>query len=386
MKKTVHYFCFGVDDHTKQNLYYFPSAQPKIQYIIDTLKNNEYMVNMVSSCSIKNNGFFKSKIYKVDNNEKHVFFSSFKTPLKVLNKISIFMTFVQFIFYMLFCVKKNDIVLIYHSLYYIRPMELLKKLKKVRYILEVEELYSFLDDNTEVFMDQEIEFINYGSAYLLVNDLIDEKISRREKKAVISYGNYSVPPKISCRNFEYHDYINVVYAGVIENRRKAAFIAIESAKHLNEKYCIHILGFGEKSDIINLKKRINEINKELSEERIIFHGTKSGDEYSCFLQSCDVALSTHSYDKKDLPAADYSFPSKIITYMANGLKVVSSDVRSVRYSKIGRNITFYEKNTPEDIAKSIESLEYVSQVDSREKINELDKQFKKNLKNLIDEF
>lgn len=99
-----------------------------------------------------------------------------------------------------------------------------------------------------------------------------------------------------------------------------------------------------------------------------------------------LALSTHSYDEKDLPSADYSFPSKIIIYMTNGLQVVSSDIRSVRSSEIGISITFYEKSTSEDIAKAVGSIEKISLINSPEVIKELDKQFKINFKKLIDRF
>ena len=189
MKKTVHYFCFGVDSIIKDKLTYFPSAQPKIRYIIDTLKRNGYTTNMVSSCSIKKNGFFKRQSYSIDHMEKHIYFSSFKSSNKLINKISILFSFIQFIFYIVFIVKKGDLILIYHSLYYLKPIRILKKIKKFKFILEVEEIYSYLSEENRKFENEESELINSASAYLLVNDLLDEKIPLGSKKAIISYGN-----------------------------------------------------------------------------------------------------------------------------------------------------------------------------------------------------
>lgn len=57
-----------------------------------------------------------------------------------------------------------------------------------------------------------------------------------------------------------------------------------------------------------------------------------------------------------MSSADYSFPSKIITYMANGLRVVSANIRSVKSSLVGEYLTYYDNNTPEDIAKAIMTI------------------------------
>lgn len=384
MKNTVHYFCFGVDDRIKDKLKHFPSAQPKIRYIIDTIKKNGYKINMVSSCSIKNVGFFKGGSNSIDDQEKHTYFSSFKTPFQLLNKLSVLFSYIQLILYMLIFVKKNDLVVVYHSIYYVRPMRIVRKIKHIKLILEVEEIYSFLNEKNRKFKVEEIDLINSASAYILVNDLIDEKISRGNKQAVISYGNYSVPSLLNYENFKYEKYINVVYAGVIENIRKAAFMAIESARYLNNNFRIHILGFGNEEDVSNLQKQIKQINTDLGTEMVIFHGSMSGHQYYKFLQACDIALSCHIYDESMLESADYTFPSKIITYLANGLSVVSTDIRSVRSSELGKYISFYSKNSPKEMANTILSLSNVTQNNMREVIKKLDKQFIIDLKEILE--
>lgn len=389
MKRTVHYICFGVDERTSGRLAFFPSAQPKIQYIINVLKEKDYFVNVVSTCSIQDKGIFKAKQYELDNHEKRIYFSSFKTSLKYLDKISTLLSFVQLIKYILFSVKKDDVIIIYHSIYYYRPMKLVKKMSKKKFILEIEELYSYLDRDNIGFRNQEIDFINSASAYLLVNKLIDEKISRGEKNAIISHGAYNVPPKFNNSSFKYKDYINVVYAGVIENTRNAAFISTEAAKFLSNEYRVHILGFGDLENVENLKKLINQINTELMSERVIYHGSMSGNEYHSFLQACDIALSTHSYDQESMSSADYSFPSKIITYMANGLRVVSANIRSVKSSLVGEYLTYYDNNTPEDIAKAIMTINKEAggrDIDTRKIIEELDGEFKNEIDELLKRF
>jgi hypothetical protein len=383
LKTTVHYFCFGIDDNTKDKLTYFPSSFPKIRYVSETIKKLGYKVNIVSSCSIKKKGIFLGRSFAIDDLEVHRYFTSFKTAIGLINKISILFTFAQLIHYCLFCVKKNEPILIYHSLYYLRPLKIVHKLKKCKFILEVEEIYSCFSNKTKRYYQSEIAFINTASAYLLVNDLIDEKINRKNKPAIISYGNYSIPNVISAQLCN-RSHINIVYAGVIENIRKAAFIAVDSMRFLDDNYRLHILGFGNDKDIAALKERLNEINAVCGDVRVIFHGYKSGDTYYSFLQSCDIALSCHTY-KRDMPeSSDYQFPSKIITYLANGLRVVSSKIRCVEKSKIGNIIYFYDDDSAKEIAKTILSINISENYDSRKLVKELDDYFSQEMKKLLE--
>lgn len=384
MKKRVHYLCFGVDNKTKDRLIYFPSAQPKIRYIADTVKNLEYELNIVSSCSIKNNGIFFGRSYKIDKNERRTYFSSFKTPVKFLNKVSVLLSFIQLIIYCLFFIKKGDSVIVYHSLYYLRPLKIVQKIKKIKFILEVEEIYSCLSENNKKFYKSEIAFMNSASGYLLVNDLIDEKITRKNKPAIISYGNYSVPQEFCYKNLYFNNSrVNVVYAGVIENIRKAAYLAVDAAKYLNSNYRLHILGFGNKGDIETLKSRINEINLSVDDERVVFHGEKSGEEYYGFLQACDIALSCHIYEEEMKESADYTFPSKLLTYMANGLTIVSSNIRCVKNSVLGNYMHFFKTNSSKEMADVILSIDLNNKINSRKIIEELDVQFTIKMKKLL---
>lgn len=160
MKPTVHYLSFNVDENTKDNLIYFPSAQPKIKYIADTIKKTGFKVNIVSSCLIKNNGFFVVRSYIIDNFESHIYFTSFRTPIKLFNKISTILSWIQLIVYCLFYAKKNDKILIYHSLYYLLPMKIVSKLKKLDFMLDVEDIYSCLSKENKRYFKSEINFIN----------------------------------------------------------------------------------------------------------------------------------------------------------------------------------------------------------------------------------
>lgn len=48
-----------------------------------------------------------------------------------------------------------------------------------------------------------------------------------------------------------------------------------------------------------------------------------------------------------------SFPSKILVYLANGLKVVSIRIPAIEQSAVVDSLVFYDKQTPEKIAEAI---------------------------------
>ncbi|WP_318617950.1 glycosyltransferase [Sporosarcina sp. YIM B06819] len=383
-QKKVHYLCYGINDKTEELLKYFPSAQPKISYLIDSIKAAGYQVNMVSSC-MSNRGFFKRKRFEIDEAEKHIFFSSFYSKFKLFRKLSLIGITLQTILYVLFKVKKGDCLLVYHSLNYILPLKIINGIFKKPFILEVEEFYSAVNENHRKFESKEIEFINSANGYLLVNDLMKEKIDLRNKPMIISYGNYKVPLKKKENIFKDSQFINIVYAGVIEDNRKAAFLAAKTARYLNENYKIHILGFGNNKDIKELRELINNINTECGSEKVIFHGKKSGNQYTDFLQSCDIALSCHTYSETEKASADYTFPSKIITYLANNLRVVSADIRCVRESMMSSYILFYEENSAMSIARAIKEIDINTSYNSKNEILNLDREFILKLSQLFNE-
>lgn len=84
---------------------------------------------------------------------------------------------------------KDDIILVYHSMFYDRPVTILKKLFMKNFVLEIEDVYSELSDENKYLKQRERRFFELPQAYLCVNDLIAEKLENNKKK-IISYGRY----------------------------------------------------------------------------------------------------------------------------------------------------------------------------------------------------
>lgn len=255
-------------------------------------------------------------------------------------KISLF-------FYLLFKAKKNEHVYVYHSTGYGSSILWAKAIKNFKLILEVEEIYSDVQRKHPYLRIYEKRYFGVADAFIFSTHLLNEKINKTNKPYIVINGTYEVEDIISEKNND--GKIHVVYAGTFDIRKGSAAAAAAAAAYLSEKYVIHICGFGKKNDEEELKKLIHHSN-ELNNCKIIFHGLLKGKEYISFLQSCHIGLSTQN------PAADFnatSFPSKILSYLANGLSVVSIKIPAIVQSKVGNYVTYYCEQTPRDIAEAI---------------------------------
>ena len=161
--------------------------------------------------------------------------------------------------------------------------------------------------------------------------------------------------------------------------RGGGIAAVEAAAFLPANYHVHILGFGNESDT----KKLKDIMTSLVEKykcKVTLDGCLSGEEYIRFIQSCDIGLNTQN------PNADFnatSFPSKILSYMSNGLHVVSVRIPVVELSEIGDYMYFYNEQKPEEIAKAILKIDINEPYNSREIIRNLDNNLKVEMGELL---
>jgi hypothetical protein len=142
---------------------------------------------------------------------------------------------------------------------------------------------------------------------------------------------------------------------------------------------MHILGFGTDEDVVNIKNSINNIG-DIIKCKLTYEGLYKGKKYTEFIQKCQIGLSTQN------PLASYnntSFPSKILSYMANGLRVVSIKIPVVEQSQVSKLITYYDNQNAKEIANAILKVNIYEEYDSRRYIKELDLKFKNDLIRLI---
>lgn len=376
----VHYICHYNDPFGLRDLVTQPSGTTKINYIKSCLKKAGYYVSIycVSEATQQKLVYYKAAKYKIDLNEEISFINSFGRTNLFLKIASRLYMQLQVILHIIFNIKPEDIVVVYHSMGLRWPLIIARKILNRKIILEVEELYSAAWQLRKDQINKEKKYFrNIADSYILVNDIIAKKCSL-SKPFVVCYGNYEKNPNVN--NFEEDNLTHIVYAGVISEEGTDAFIASETITFLPKNYRIHILGYGTNSHINKLETKIDSINKFLGYKGVTYEGCLSGHEYTLFLSKCSIGLCTRVL-KDDL--SDYTFPSKILVYLGNGLIPICSPITSVMQSQVKDYVVFTEEITPESVANAILSINKKSYSSPIVKLDLLDKNFVQSLDSLL---
>lgn len=350
----------------------------KMNYICKSLAAIGENVEIISASMISSKGNFPKRTEKLADGITLKLFSAYKWGNIFQKCWALFHATIVLFFYLLFHVKRGEKILVYHSLAYMRTLKWARFFKRFQIILEVEEIYGDVTQN-EKTVKQEFSFFKKASAYIFPTQLLNEKINIKNKPYCIIHGTYNVEKPIGEK---WNDgRIHCVYAGTFDPRKGGVAAAAAAAQFLNSNYHIHIIGFGSENDKKLLINTIEEVQKK-SDCIVTYDGLFSGDEYIRFIQSCDIGLSTQNPEAQ---FNDTSFPSKVLSYLANGLRVISIRIKALETSAVNDLLYYYNKNDSKAIAQAIKSIDMSKSYDSRTKIEELDEQFKKDIKQMIED-
>lgn len=388
--KKVYYLGYYGDPSPQANRKIVPAADTKMAYIIESMKKIGYDVEVLSFCADEDRGVFfeKRSGYKiVRNHTPVVFFDNYTSKYRFLRVIGRWMTLIKIKKYLQkHCISNECKIMIYHSLGLLKVLNFLDK-KKKPFILEMEEIYADVSEKKQI-RTKEIHVAQKAAGYIFPTHLLSKTVNSSRKPEVIIHGTYGVEPDRKCNIFNQdlqkcsERIIHCVYAGTLDPRKGGAEAAADAAEFLNENYHIHILGFGTKQDVQNMQNRIKDIVSR-SKARLTYEGVLSGEDYIRFIQSCDIGLSTQN---PDAAFNESSFPSKILSYMANGIRVVSIRIPVVESSDVGAYMYYYDHQIPEEIAKAIMSVDVCDKYVGRKVISELDIKFCNELEEILDEY
>lgn len=381
--KSIKYIAYYSDPDLSKNRRTAPSADTKLDYIISALRLNGQDVSVVSKCCVGkcNRAIERHDGYITDKNGVSV---QFLPDLTSKYRIVRFFTrwLIKFEIRKIVkkeCLENDNKIIIYHSLGMYDIIKHLKKYKK-SFTLEVEEIYSDVMTKRKKQSRKKEDFMfSVADSYVFSTELLNKEINVENKPYIICNGTYNVENLLVKEKMFNDGKIHAVYAGTLDPRKGGATAAAAAAAFLPDNYHIHILGFGSEKEIAFTKDHIEKISKS-SVAKVSYDGLLVGDDYIKFIQSCDIGLSTQN---PDAAFNDTSFPSKILMYMSNDLRVVSARIPVVETSDIGKYIYYYEHQSPEEIARAIMSVPLDIQYDSRQILDELNKKFCKELLELL---
>ena len=368
---------YDTPENKAENRSYQLSAVNKINYVCKVLNRLGMDVQIVSASVTENRKGCKGKTVPVFDRTTLKLLPCLgmgSLPKRLLRRV---LGRVRLLWELVFCTRRDEPVLVYHALAYAGTIALARKIRKFRLILEVEEIYADVS-GSQRDRSWEDRLFRVADAFLFPTELLNEKVNLSRKPYVISHGTYQVEEDRNCRLLP-ADKIHCVYAGTFDPRKGGALAAVAAAKHLSEAYHIHVLGFGSDEEVAAMRAEIAKLSASCA-CGISYDGLLSGEDYIRFLQSCDIGLSTQN------PAAAFnatSFPSKILSYMANGLQVVSIRIPAVEGSGIGDRVFYYDNQTPEEIAQAIQSVRTLDAEDPRKIIEDLNRSFVQEMEALL---
>lgn len=355
-----------------------PAANAKTLSISKALADVGESVKIISTCTVAKSGrgFVRGRTFSVCENVTCRQTPFFITGFGPFRRLQYVMANVYLFLVLVLFAKKDENVLFYHAVERASVVALAKKIKKFRLILEVEEVYANASKLSEREIEAEKRDISVADAFIFPTEMLNDVVNKKNLPYAIIHGTYDVETVL---NQQSDDKIHVVYAGTLSKIKGGAYAAAESARFLGEKYSVHILGFGNNEQVEEIKSLAERISAE-SGCRVSYEGCLNGEEYLRFIQACHIGLSTQNPQGN---FNDTSFPSKILTYMANGLQVVSARIPVVEGSDVDAYMNYYDSQTPESIAAAIKNVDLDNSIDTREIILKLNKKFKEKVKEVL---
>lgn len=353
----------------------------KMQYLIGVLKRLGYRVVVVSLLTSPLPGFHPRKICCVDERETHVYLAAFSARGRFSGTAAAALSYLFLFRYLFSVLRKTDTLLVYHAQLFSVPVRLAKALRRFRLILEIEEIFYREARTPKEVKRKKTECALLGAAdgYLAVNETIQAEYCGG-KPSVISYGAYTVPPEYADRPDD--GKIHLVYAGII-NATHGSHTAVKAMEHLDDRYRLHIYGFGLQRELDALRHMITQANARFGTERIVFHGQKGGRAFDEGLQRCHIGLNFNI--TLGPQSGTYAFPSKIPSYLGHGLDVLTYRIGSVTNSELNGCVQYFEVQTPEAVARAVESLTLHDRRTQTALIRDFDRTFAGRLHRLLEE-
>lgn len=381
MKEIKYVGYYDVLRDGKQIRSYALAGAKKMDFVAQTLEDLHFKVEIISPSYIKGIGHKKYAQERIEIKEN--IYLNLPPSIEADNKIQrvyrVLLSRFWLFNYLIKNCRKDEKVLVYHNYSLALPVVIAAKIKGFRIILEIEDIFHKVWKISPYHKWKEKLLIrNSSDKHLVVSEVMEEELNLKE--SIISYGSYIIS-NIESSESSIHENTRLVFTGSIDKDRGSGFIAVQAMEFLPDNYTLSISGPIAKKDHDDFMDEIARINQLRGREVCSYLGVLPDKEYGELLQQSDIALNP----QKEGEFSKYVFPSKILTYLSNGLPVVSTQGESIVRSSISDLIIFADEFTPESVAKAILSVHDIDKQAIRDRIRKLAECFKEELSTVFED-
>lgn len=354
------------------------ASRPLVEYIIDKITKKEECLDIISvRRNMSGKGFYPERTTQYNPHTTLTLPPSYGSKNRIKNCIDLIRVNIWLFKKLLKKTHKDEIVLGYHKRSIMIPILLAKKIKKFKFVLEVAEIFSDVYSNNCLIRAFERYYLSKVDKFIFSSKGLNKIINRNNKPHIYLYGNYS---SVSFNDtYIKNEKKKIVYAGKLETI-KGIYNVLEACQYLDDSYEMHILGYGDECVIRQLTDYIKK-NEKNNMCKVSYDGILYGEDYKSFLQSCSLGVCCQDSNSNWNTT---SFPSKILSYLSNGLPVVSSNIESVLNSPFKAFISFYDDDNAKTIANAIINSSDCNREDLKKLFEVLDVEFEEALWRLLE--
>ncbi len=366
---------FDLPEYEKEKRYANMAAAQVVAYMINAFSSVDSVEVISPSRTLHKKGYFKARTTKISANAQLVLPPTFGANGFITRFLSRLWIQLWLFWYLLIHTKVGEKVVFYHSLSIMTTIRLLTILKRIKPILEFREIYADINPVSASTERRELSFHTCAYAYIFPSEALKNLLQIGDKPYILAPGSYTVYCE---NNGKFNDgKIHLVYAGNLRKDKGGAYVAIECAEQLDDRYVVHILGKDSENNVKELCDTIKLVEQRGNTAKIIYEGYKSGQELYEFLAKCDIGLAVQK------PGAfnNSSFPSKILIYLGCGLPVISPNIDAVKLSPVSSLVTLYDSEDISTLASAIKKGIQMS--DPTQEIRRLDCDLRRQLSNIL---
>ena len=165
------YLGYYVDSINAEKRHCSPAAISKMDYLRDVLVHLGYPVEIVSLAPSRIPQHLKKERRSLKDGGELVLFTSLGYGNKIKNRLNEYFIKFQAIIHLLNKIKRNDTVIVYHSLALITIVNVMRMIKKCDVIYDVGELYHTVVLKKKV---REMAFLKTANAYIFSTEFLNK--------------------------------------------------------------------------------------------------------------------------------------------------------------------------------------------------------------------